>query len=37
MRREFARADSNPQVPALTPRHLAYVIYTSGSTSIPKG
>ncbi|MBS9424161.1 non-ribosomal peptide synthetase, partial [Photorhabdus caribbeanensis] len=29
--------DSNPQVPALTPRHLAYVIYTSGSTGIPKG
>ncbi len=29
--------DSNPQVPALTPRHLAYVIYTSGSTGMPKG
>ncbi|WP_060482016.1 non-ribosomal peptide synthetase [Pseudomonas sp. NBRC 111119] len=29
--------DSNPAVPALTPRHLAYVIYTSGSTGLPKG
>ncbi|CBW76705.1 Non-ribosomal peptide synthetase modules (EC 6.3.2.-) (plasmid) [Mycetohabitans rhizoxinica HKI 454] len=29
--------ETNPSVPALTPRHLAYVIYTSGSTGMPKG
>ncbi|MCG1048623.1 non-ribosomal peptide synthetase [Mycetohabitans sp. B6] len=31
------RAETNPSVPSLTPRHLAYVIYTSGSTGMPKG
>ncbi|WP_426201472.1 amino acid adenylation domain-containing protein [Pseudomonas sp. TWP3-1] len=30
-------ADTNPQLPSLTPAHLAYVIYTSGSTGEPKG
>jgi amino acid adenylation domain-containing protein len=33
----LAEADTNFQVPGLTPRNLAYLIYTSGSTGQPKG
>ncbi|CAI8806397.1 arthrofactin-type cyclic lipopeptide synthetase C [Pseudomonas sp. IT-232MI5] len=31
------QAESNPQLPGLTPANLAYMIYTSGSTGTPKG
>ncbi|MFJ7794154.1 amino acid adenylation domain-containing protein [Pseudomonas sp. NPDC096950] len=36
-REASAGADTNPDVPGLTPQNLAYIIYTSGSTGQPKG